>query len=97
MLAPPHIRPSEDKNAAAVLVELLKPGAWIPPAQARWLPVIEALLEAFPRHFDRAVLASFPSVTYGVANDHTLIGQINGVTLVGEKNSKRGRHTHADG
>ena len=53
MLAPPHIRPSEDKDAAAVLVELLKPGAWIPPAQARWLPVIEALLEAFLRHFDR--------------------------------------------
>jgi ubiquinone biosynthesis protein len=57
VLAPPHIRPSEDKDAAAVLVELLKPGAWIPPAQARWLPVIEALLEAFLRHFDRAVLA----------------------------------------
>ena len=57
MPAPPHIRPSKDKDAAAILVELLKPGAWIPPAHARWLPVIEALLEAFLRHFDRAVLA----------------------------------------
>ena len=57
MPASPHIRPSKDKDAAAVLVELLKPGAWIPPAQAQWLPVIEALLEAFLRHFDRAVLA----------------------------------------
>ena len=56
MPASPHIRPSEDKDAAAVLVELLKPGAWIPPGHARWLPVIEALLEAFLRHFDRAVL-----------------------------------------
>src|ERR1700732_5332704 len=57
MSASPHIRPSKDKDAAAVLVELLQPGAWIPPAHARWLPVIEALLEAFLRHFDRAVLA----------------------------------------
>ena len=57
MPAPPHIRPSKDKDAAAILVELLKPGAWIPPAHARWLPVIEALLEALLRHFDRAVLA----------------------------------------
>ena len=48
---------SKDKDAAAVLVELLNPGAWIPPAHARWLPLIEALLEAFLRHFDRAVLA----------------------------------------
>jgi hypothetical protein len=31
MPAPPHIRPSKDKDAAAVLAELLKPGAWIPP------------------------------------------------------------------
>jgi ubiquinone biosynthesis protein len=57
MPAPPHIDSSRDKDAATVLVELLKPGAWIPPAQARWLPVVEALLEAFLRHFDRAVLA----------------------------------------
>ena len=45
MSASPHIRPSKDKDAAAVLVGLLQPGAWIPPAHARWLPVIEALLE----------------------------------------------------
>src|SRR5271167_4006878 len=57
MPAPPHIRPSRDKDAAAVLVELLKPDAWIPPEHARWLPVIEALLEAFLRHFDPVVLA----------------------------------------
>jgi hypothetical protein len=57
MPASQHILPSKDKDAAAVLVELLKPGAWIPPAHARWLPIIEALLEAFLRHFDRAVLA----------------------------------------
>ena len=57
MSASPHIRPSKDKDAAAALVELLQPGAWIPPAQAQWLPVIEALLEAFLRHFDSAVLA----------------------------------------
>jgi hypothetical protein len=30
MLAPPHVRPSADQDAAAVLVELLKPGGWIP-------------------------------------------------------------------
>ena len=48
---------SKDQDAAAVLVELLNLGAWIPPAHARWLPVIEALLEAFLRHFDCAVLA----------------------------------------
>ena len=47
MPAPPHIRPSKDKDAAAVLVKHLKPSAWIPPAHARWLPMIEALLEAF--------------------------------------------------
>ena len=57
MPAPPQIRPSRDKDAAAVLVEFLKPGAWIPPAHVGWLPVIEALLEAFLRHFDGAVLA----------------------------------------
>src|SRR5271165_6973274 len=57
MPAPPHIRPSKDKDAAAVLVELLKPDAWIPSEHARWRPVIEALLEAFLRHFDPAVLA----------------------------------------
>ena len=56
MPAPPPIRPSKDKDAASLLVELLKPGAWIPLAHARWLPVIEALLEAFLRHFDGAVL-----------------------------------------
>jgi ubiquinone biosynthesis protein len=47
---------SKDKDAAAVLVELLNPGAWIPPAHAQWLPVIEALLQLFLRHFDCAVL-----------------------------------------
>ena len=57
MPAPPHIGPSKDKDAAAVLVELLEPGAWIPPAHARWRPIIEAVLEAFLRHFDCAVLA----------------------------------------
>jgi len=57
MLAPADIAPTEDKDAAAVLVELLNPRAWIPPAHARWLPVIEALLEAFLRHFDPAMLA----------------------------------------
>ena len=31
MPAPPHIRPEQDKDAAAVLVKLLKPGAWISP------------------------------------------------------------------
>jgi ubiquinone biosynthesis protein len=44
------------KDAAAILVELLKPGAWISPVHARWVPVIEALLEAFLRQFDSAVL-----------------------------------------
>jgi hypothetical protein len=53
MPASPHIRPSKDKDAAAVLVELLKPGAWIPPVTRAVVPVIEALLEAFLRHFDR--------------------------------------------
>src|SRR5271166_4740659 len=57
MPAPQQIIPSKDKDAAAVLVELLKPGAWIPPAHGRWLPVIEALLEAFLRQFDPTVLA----------------------------------------
>jgi ubiquinone biosynthesis protein len=52
-----EIRPSKEKDAAAVLVELLQPRAWIPPAHARWVPVIEAMLEAFLRQFDRAVLA----------------------------------------
>jgi ABC1 atypical kinase-like domain len=47
----------KDKDAAAVLVELLQPGAWIAPAHARWVPVIEALLEAFLRHFEPALLA----------------------------------------
>ena len=57
MPTPPHIGPSENKDAATVLVELLKPSSWIPPAHARWLPVIEALLESFLRQFDSAVLA----------------------------------------
>jgi hypothetical protein len=51
-----HIGPRKETDGAALLVELLKPGAWIPSGHARWLPVIEALLEAFLRHFDRAVL-----------------------------------------
>jgi ubiquinone biosynthesis protein len=57
MPAPPHIRPSEEKDTAAILVELLKPGVWIPQAHARWLPLVKTLLEAFLRHFDPAVLA----------------------------------------
>ena len=56
MPAPPQVPPSKDKDAAATLVEFLQPGAWISPAHARWLPVVEALLEAFLRHFDRALL-----------------------------------------
>jgi len=52
----PHMRTSKDRDAAAVLVELLQPGAWIPSAHARWLPVVEALLEAFLRHFEPEVL-----------------------------------------
>jgi ubiquinone biosynthesis protein len=59
MPGPPNIRPSKDKDAAAVLVELLKPSDWIPSAHARWVPVIEALLQAFLRHFDPALLAQF--------------------------------------
>ena len=47
---------ASNNEVAAVLVGLLQPAAWIPLAQARWTPVIEALLEAFLRHFDRAVL-----------------------------------------
>ncbi|HYY27531.1 MAG TPA: AarF/UbiB family protein [Chthoniobacterales bacterium] len=50
-------RPEVEKDAATVLVELLNPSAWIPPAHAKWVPVIEALMEAFLRHFDQAVLA----------------------------------------
>lgn len=57
MSEPAQIGPCKEMDAAALLVELLKPGTWIPPGQARWLPVIEALLEAFLRHFDSAVLA----------------------------------------
>jgi ubiquinone biosynthesis protein len=49
--------PSKDQDAAAALVELLKPGAWIPSAYTRWFPVVEALLEAFLRHFEPEVLA----------------------------------------
>jgi ubiquinone biosynthesis protein len=54
----PEIRRYQDrcKDAAATLVELLKPGEWVPPAHARWIPVIVALLEAFLRHFDQAML-----------------------------------------
>jgi ubiquinone biosynthesis protein len=47
----------EQKDAATILVELLNPSAWIPPAHTKWVPVIEALLGAFLRHFDPAVLA----------------------------------------
>jgi len=57
MSEPEHIGPCKEMDVAALLVELLKPGAWIPSGDARWLPVIEALLEAFLRHFDRALLA----------------------------------------
>ena len=52
-----HMHSRKDQDAAAALVELLKPGAWIPSAHARWLPVVEALLEAFLRHFEPEVLA----------------------------------------
>jgi len=52
----PHMRTTNDRDAAAVLVDLLEPGAWIPAAHARWLPVVEALLEAFLRHFEPEVL-----------------------------------------
>src|SRR5271166_3978566 len=31
----------------------------------------------------------FPSLTYGVANDHTLTGHTNGVALIGEKRIHR--------
>jgi len=34
----------------------MDPGAWIPPAHARWNPVIKSLLEAFLRQFDSALL-----------------------------------------
>jgi hypothetical protein len=34
-------------------------------------------------------LELFPSVTYGVANDHTLTGHTNGVALIGEKSIHR--------
>jgi ubiquinone biosynthesis protein len=53
----PRTLEAEKKDAAAVLVELLRPAAWIPAAHARWVPVIEALLTAFLRHFEHAVLA----------------------------------------
>ena len=55
MAAPPHVPPSNVDTAAA-LVQLLKPGAWIPQTYARWVPVIESLLEAFLRQFDPALL-----------------------------------------
>jgi ubiquinone biosynthesis protein len=55
MAAPPHLPPSNE-DTAAVLVQLLKPGAWIPQTDARWIPVIESLLEAFLRQFDPALL-----------------------------------------
>src|ERR1700758_1002797 len=55
MAAPPHLPPSNE-DTAAVLVQLLKPGAWIPQKHARWIPVIESLLEAFLRQFDPALL-----------------------------------------
>jgi ubiquinone biosynthesis protein len=83
MLAPLHISPSQDKDAAAVLVELLKPGEWIPPAHARWLPVIEALLAAFLRHFDHAVVIrlldqqrALPSSTSAAARAARLAGEL---------------------
>jgi ubiquinone biosynthesis protein len=55
MPPPQHIDPT-DRDTAAVLVELLNPAAWVPPAHARWIPVIEALLELFLRYLDPAVL-----------------------------------------
>jgi ubiquinone biosynthesis protein len=55
MSAPLPISPTNE-DTAAVLVELLKPGAWIPQAYARWVPLIESLLEAFLRQFDPALL-----------------------------------------
>jgi ubiquinone biosynthesis protein len=52
----PQMPTNKDRDPAAVLVELLEPGAWIPSAHARWLPVVETLLEAFLRHFEPEVL-----------------------------------------
>jgi len=73
----------QDKDAAAVLVELLQPGAWISPAHARWVPVIEALLEAFLRRFDPAVLAqlldhqrAFPPSASAAARAARMAGEL---------------------
>jgi ubiquinone biosynthesis protein len=55
-MAAPLPRSPSNEDTAAVLVQLLKPGAWIPQAYARWTPLIESLLEAFLRQFDSAVL-----------------------------------------
>ena len=55
MALPPHRHPSSE-DTAAVLVQLLMPAAWIPQAHARWIPVIESLLEAFLRRFDAGLL-----------------------------------------
>ena len=57
MAAPPHIRPSDERDVPAVLVELLNPGAWIPSSHAQWIPVVEALLAGFLQRFDGALLA----------------------------------------
>jgi ubiquinone biosynthesis protein len=51
-----NIRPS-NQDTAAVLVQLLQPGAWVPSDQARWIPLIESVLEAFLRYLEPAVLA----------------------------------------
>jgi ubiquinone biosynthesis protein len=56
MVTPAHIH-SSNKDTAAVLVQLLKPGAWVPPDHARWIPLIESILEAFLGHLEPAVLA----------------------------------------
>ena len=57
MPEPPHIRPSKEMDAAAHSGRTSETRCVDSPGHARWLPVIEALLEAFLRHFDRAVLA----------------------------------------
>lgn len=55
MTAPPQ-SDLREKDVAAILVELLRPAAWIPPSHQQWVPIIAALLEAFLRQFDPAVL-----------------------------------------
>jgi hypothetical protein len=63
MPAPPHIRPSKDKEDAAAVLGRTAETRCVdapPPAHARWLPVIEALLEGFLQQFDHTVLSQLP-------------------------------------